>query len=117
MESNDHDILIGLKTSVDALIKGQSDFFGRYSMEHTALVSRVTVLENQDSRDSERFKNLTEEIRRSLNNAAKIDTLAADVKNMGDAIRDLKAKSNLWDIANAIGVAIASALAWIGLKP
>jgi uncharacterized protein YoxC len=52
-----------------------------------------------------------------LNNAAKIDTLAADVKNMGDAIRDLKAKSNLWDIANAIGVAIASALAWIGLKP
>jgi biotin-(acetyl-CoA carboxylase) ligase len=110
---NDHDILVSLKTLMDVMIKNQADFMKDYEKRHAELVSRVTVLENSDSRDSEKFKGITDEIRRSLNNASKIDTLAADVNNLAESLRDLKAKSNLFDIANAIAVAIAAAVAWL----
>jgi Pyruvate/2-oxoacid:ferredoxin oxidoreductase gamma subunit len=109
MESNDHDILVALKTTVDYIAKQQAVFIERYESRHSALVNRVTVLENQDSRDSERFRGIMEQIQRSLNNADNIKVLTAELEA-------LKKKSNLWDITNAIGVAIASALAWLGLK-
>lgn len=107
-DSNDHDILIKIQTMVESLIINQADYVKR----HEALVARVAVLENQDSRDSEKFRGLTEEIRRSLNNSSKIDVLTTDVKNLGDSIRELKAKSNLWDIGNALAATIAGAIAW-----
>lgn len=107
-DQNDHDILIEIQTTMKLMVSNQSDFL----KQHQALAERVSVLEKQDGRDSERFKGITEEIRRSLNNSGKIETLTADINNLGEGLRELKGKSNLWDIANAIAVAIAAAIAW-----
>lgn len=107
-DQNDHDILIELQTMMKLLIAGQADSI----KQHNELAQRVSVLENKDSRDSERFKGITDEIRRSLNNAGKIDSLTADVNNLGEGLRELKAKANLWDIGNAIAAAAAAAIAW-----
>ena len=111
-EQNDHDILIELKTSMAIMLQQQYEFFKRYEERHTALVGRVTVLEQQDSRDSEKFRSIMDQIQRSLNNSNKIDALTSDVHNLGENFRELKAKSNLWDIANAIGVAVAGVIGW-----
>jgi hypothetical protein len=105
-DQNDHDILIELQTMMKLMVSSQADFL----KEHQKLAARVAVLENQDSRDSERFKGITDEIRRSLNNSSKIDTLTADVNNLGEGLRELKAKSNLFDIVNAVAAAIAAAV-------
>ena len=107
-DQNDHDILIELQTMMKQLVVNQDKYMGL----HQTLASRVAVLENKDSRDSERFKGIADEIRRSLNNSSKIEALTADVNNMGENIRELKAKSNLWDIANALAAAIAGAIGW-----
>jgi hypothetical protein len=107
-DQNDHDILIKLQAMMELMIRNQGEFM----KQHQELVARVTVLESKDSRDSERFKGITDEIRRSLNNASKIESLAADVNHLGEGLRDLKAKSNLWDITNALAAAIAAAIGW-----
>ena len=112
MEQNDHDILVSLKTLMDVMIQNQSDFYKRYEERHTELVSRVSVLEQSDSRDSERFRGIMEQIQRSLDNAKRIEKLTSDMDNLGNNLRDLQKKSNLFDIVNAVGVAIAAAVGW-----
>ena len=111
-DPNDHDILVTLKTLMDVMIKNQSDFNKRYEERHTELVSRISVLEQSDSRDSERFRGIMEQIQRSLNNSARIESLTADINNVGENLRDLQKKSNLFDIINGVGVAIAAAVGW-----
>ena len=111
---NDHDMLVSLKTLMEVMIKNQSDFQKSYEERHTHLVSRISILEQSDSRDSERFKSILEQIQRSLNNSSRIDTLTADVNNLGENLRKVENKSNLFDIVNGMGVAIAAAL---GLRP
>jgi len=105
---NDHDILIELQTMMKLMVSNQAEFM----KQHQELVARVAVLENKDSRDSERFKGITDEIRRSLNNSSRIESLTADMNNLGENIRELKAKSNLWDIANALAATAAGAIGW-----
>lgn len=112
-ESNDHDILVSLKTLMDVMIKNQSDFLVRYEKSHSDLTARISILESSDSKDSERFRSFGEQITRSLDNANKIEKLTADVNNLAENLRDLKAKSNLWDVANATGAAIAAAIGWV----
>ena len=107
-EQNDHDILIELQTMMKLLVTSQKES----AQQQQDLAARVAVLENKDSRDSERFKGIADEIRRSLNNSSKIESLTSDVNNLGESVRDLKNKSNLFDIANAIAVAIAAAIGW-----
>jgi hypothetical protein len=107
-DQNDHDILIELQTMMKLLVANQAESI----KQHNELVARVSVLENKDSRDSERFKGIADEVRRSLNNSGRIETLTADVNNLGEGLRDLKSKSNLWDLTNALAAAIAAAIGW-----
>ena len=108
IEQNDHDILVTLKTLMDVMIQNQSDF----NKQHTELVSRVSVLEKSDSRDSERFRGIMEQIQQTLDNAKKIGELTSDVDHLGNSLRELKNKSNLFDVINGIAVAIAAAVGW-----
>lgn len=112
-EPNDHDVLVKIETLVGVMIKKQDDFTERYERRHSELLMRVSVLENSDSKDSERFKSFGEQIQRSLDNANKIEKITADINNLGENLRDLKSKSNLWDMANAIGAAVAAAIGWV----
>ena len=112
IEQNDHDILVTLKTLMDVMIKNQADFYKRYEERDTELVSRVSVLEKSDSRDSERFRGIMEQIQRSLDNSKRIEKLIADMDNLGGNFREMQKKSNLFDIVNGLGVAIAAAVGW-----
>src|SRR4030067_616958 len=68
--------------------------------------------EKRDSRDSERFRGIMEQIQRSLDNSKRIEKLIADMDNLGGNFRELQKKSNLFDIVNGLGVAIAAAVGW-----
>ncbi len=111
-EQNDHDLLVRLDTKVEMLITSQNSFIQASNAIVKELAERVARLEVKDSRDSEKVATISEDVRRSLANSARLDTLAADMNAMGELIRDLKAKSNLWDIGNSIAVAIAAVLGW-----
>lgn len=107
-EQNDHDLLVILNTKVEMVISLQTSSI----QANKELAERVARLEVKDSRDSEKVATISEDVRRSLSNSARIETLAADMNALGETIRDLKAKSNLWDIGNSIAVAIAAVLGW-----
>ena len=109
---NDHDILVSLKTLMDVMIKNQTDFYAKSEERHANLVARISILEQSDSRDSERFKGIMEQIQRSLNNTNRITELNADVDNLADGIRELKAKSNLWDAVNSVGLTITGIIGY-----
>ena len=111
-DQSDHDVLVSLKTLMEVMIASQNDFIKTSNERHNALTTRISVLENSDSKDSERFKSIGEQITRSLDNATRIATLQSDVNNLGESLRDLKSKSNLFDIINGVGVAIAAAVGW-----
>jgi hypothetical protein len=72
------------------------------------LNTRLVVLEKEDSRDSEKFRNMTLQIQNSLNNAGKIEALTADLNNLGEKIRDLQKKSYILDGINALGIILAA---------
>lgn len=91
------------------LITNQADFMKR----HESLSARVAVLESKDSRDSERFKGIADEIRRTMNNSTRIDTLNVSVSTLEATVQELKARSNRGDILNALAAAIAAAIGWI----
>jgi predicted RNase H-like nuclease (RuvC/YqgF family) len=117
---SDHDLLIQLTTIVKGVAEKQDKFIDRYESRHLDLSKRVAILENQDSRDSEKFKGLADEIRRSLNNSSRIDTLGTDVNGMGikievisQEVKDLKKKSSIYDTINAIGVMISGVVGYI----
>jgi hypothetical protein len=107
-DMNDHDLLVRLDAKVEMLIT----LIQSTSIQTKELAERVARLEVKDSRDSEKVQTISEDVRRSLANAARIDTLVADMENLEGAVKDLKAKSNLWDVTNSIAVAIAGAIGW-----
>jgi hypothetical protein len=107
-DMNDHDLLVRLDAKVEMLIT----LIQSTSIQTKELAERVARLEVKDSRDSEKVQSISEDVRRSLGNAARIDTLVADMENLEGAVKDLKAKSNLWDVTNSIAVAIAGAIGW-----
>lgn len=111
--TTDHDLLIKLNTLVESIADQQRNFINRYEVRHTDLMSRVSILERKDSGDSEKFRAITEEIRRSLNNAAKIDQLTVDVNVMGDKMRTMEKKGNILDAINAAGAVLATIIAYI----
>jgi uncharacterized protein YoxC len=111
-EMNDHDLLVRLDAKVEMLITSQTSFIQAMTSQTKELAERIARLEVKDSRDSEKVQSISEDVRRSLGNAARIDTLIADVENLEGAVKDLKAKSNLWDVTNSIAVAIAGAIGW-----
>lgn len=107
-ELNDHDILIRLDENMRTMITNHTEFV----KEVQALTARVAILENKDSRDSEKFRGITDEIRRSLNNSARIESMTSDLNNLGEKVRALDTKSFRWDIAVLIGTIIAGVIAW-----
>lgn len=126
-EQSDHDLLIKLNTLVEKMAEQQEKFIESSAVQHSRLQERVAILEQKDSRDSEKFKGLAEEIRRSLNNASKIETLQTDLNNMGvklsnsyiiieeqsKKLEELRKKSNLYDAINAAGVTLSGIVGYI----
>jgi predicted RNase H-like nuclease (RuvC/YqgF family) len=127
MEPNDHDLLITLNTTVKSMAEKQDKFIDRYEVRHLDLSKRVAVLENQDGRDSERFRGLAEEIRRSLANAQKIELVGNDLNQLGvkvsnadirlqeltDKVDEFRKKSNAMDAINAAGVTLSGIIGYI----
>jgi hypothetical protein len=107
MNQSDHDLLIRLNTTVEAIAEAQKAFINRYEVRHADILARVTVLERKDSGDSQKFKTIGEDVRRSLDNANKIDVLRTDMNNLGDKVRELEKKNAVLDAINAIGVVIS----------
>lgn len=111
--ATDHDLLIKLNTLVESIAEQQKNFINRYEVRHSDLMARVSILERKDSGDSEKFRSISDEIKRSLNNAAKIDQLTVDINVVGDKMRTMERKSNLLDAVNAMGAVLATIIAYI----
>jgi hypothetical protein len=111
-EQNDHDLLVRLDEKVEMLIKSQTSFIQASNTTTKELAERIARLEVKDSRDSEKFQSISADVQRSLNNSARIDTLAAENETLKEGMRELRSKSNLWDIGNSVAVAIAAAIGW-----
>lgn len=114
-ETNDHDLLVRLDTKLEVVMRQQTEFIERYESRHSALVMRVSALENSDSKDSEKFRAITEEMRRSLNNSDRIQALEVKAVNLSDDVKLGASQARLWDILIAVG-ATASFLATLFLK-
>lgn len=105
-ELNDHDLLIALNTRMDMVIKFMSD----YNSQMIGVVSRISALENKDSRDSEKVQSISKDVQTSLRNSESIIALQTEMTAMREDIADLKTKSNMWSILNSIGVAVVGIL-------
>lgn len=110
---SDHDLLIKLNTTVELIAEQQKAFIARYEARHTDLSTRVSILERKDSGDSEKFRSITDEIRRSLNNSEKIEKLTSDVNVLGDKMRTVEKKGNILDAVNAAGAVMATIIAYV----
>lgn len=100
----DHDLLVRLDQKIETLMGSIGDIAKRYE----EINGRLVVLERDDSRDSERFKTIADQIKASLDNASKISALQKDVDNLAEKIRELKGKSYLLDAVNALGLVISA---------
>jgi predicted RNase H-like nuclease (RuvC/YqgF family) len=125
-ESNDHDLLVRLDAKVEMLITSQTSFIQASTATTKELAERIARLEVKDSKDSEKVASITADVQRSLNNSMRITdafvsienlridiaTMKAEKINLQNELNDLKKKSNLFDIVNGLGVAIAAAVGW-----
>lgn len=114
-EQSDHDLLVRLDTKVEILIKQVTEMTERYESRITNLTARVVSLENQDSRDSERFRAITDDVQRSLANHQAIQVLETKLDTLDRKVDDAYNRSRLWDILIAVG-ATASFLANLFIK-
>jgi Flp pilus assembly protein TadG len=88
----DHDLLVALKTSLDIVIQQQQGL----SSAMSTLANRVSILENKDSRDSEKFRTISEEIRRSLNNSERINAQTGEIESLKKSLETTAARN--WQI-------------------
>jgi thymidylate kinase len=114
-EANDHDILITIQAKLDLLLQTVN----KANDKQDALAERVHGLESKDRGDSERMKAVYLDIQKSNNNSTRIadafqqmEGMKTEIANLKEEVSELKKKSNMWDIANGIGVAIAGAVGW-----
>lgn len=126
-EITDHDLLVKLDSKVEMLIQSQSAFISTSTSTTKELAERIVRLEVKDSRDSERVASITADVQRSLNNSARItdafqtiDNLRVELVktqtelgNLKDEIEELKKKSNLFDILNAVGFTASGIIGFI----
>lgn len=121
LESQDHDLLIELKTLVKVVIENQATTL---DLVH-GVSARVSKLENEDSKDSERIGNILEMVKATANNATRIaeahtrvdnfkvelDNLETSLKGrmdaMNDELKSLRNKNNIMDAINAAGAVVA----------
>lgn len=113
METNDHDLLIELNTKVGILISQQTEFIRNNNIAITTLSERVSALETKDSRDSEKVQAISKDVQRSLDNHERIKTLEAAMESFKEDVSALTSKSNLWDIVNGVGIAIATIVGYL----
>jgi hypothetical protein len=106
-QSVDHDILIRVETSLDSMIREMKSFMIESENRHQKIVERVAILENKDGRDSERFKTIADDIRRSLANSERIRANEIEVTNLKTEMAEMRKKSNIIDSINAVGVVVA----------
>lgn len=77
--TEDHDLLIRLDTKLDLLAVQMNDMNKRFDERQTDLLNRVIMLENKDSRDSEKVQAITRDVQRSLDNHQRINVLEAEL--------------------------------------
>jgi len=126
-EANDHDLLVRLDTKVESLIQSQTAFIQASTSTTKELAERIVRLEVKDRGDSEKVSSITADVQRSLNNSARItDTFQAmdnlrieiakiqvDVSNIHEEITEVKKKTNLFDILNAVGFTVSGIIGFI----
>lgn len=109
MEANDHDLLVRLDTKVELVITQ----LGRFNDAVSSLAERVAALENKDSRDSEKVSAISKDVQTSLSNRDRINSLESQILDLKDDMKAMQGKSNLWDIVNGFGVALATIIGYI----
>lgn len=107
--SNDHDLLIEIKTTVKKLAEDQ----GRFFSELRSLDARISALEAEDKGDSQKVHAITKDVQESLGNSRRIAEAFVEIGHIKTDISDLKKKSNLLDAINAIGVMISGVIGFI----
>jgi hypothetical protein len=106
MESNDHDALIRIETSMNILISNQTQFFAAQK----ELSERVVALEIKDRGDSERVGNIFEAVKATANNSTRITEAHENIKALAEDVKDLKSKSNFFDVVNGALAGLAALL-------
>lgn len=110
-EQNDHDLLVRLDAKVEMLITSQNSFIQASTSQTKELGERIARLEIKDRGDSEKVATITSDVQRSLNNAARIDTLTSDVNELKDWKTKIDARG--WQIAMVvIGLIISNIWQW-----
>lgn len=135
MNNIDHDLLVTLNANMGMLIKQQSDFIERTDKRITALEVRMNTSETKDSRDSERFQSISEQMQNTMKNGEKIEaafgkidelrtevtTLKTENQNLKDDLKELKDEQvrnrNVSYTWNSINSLFASIAAYLGVKP
>lgn len=120
--TNDHDLLVRLESKVETLISlAQAS-----SQENKELNERVVKLEVKDSRDSEKVQAITADVQRSLNNSARISDafiaienlrieiarMQVEKTNLQNEVNELRKKSNIFDVVNAIGFTVSGIIGY-----
>jgi hypothetical protein len=117
METNDHDLLIELKTLTSIVVDNQNRLLERFE----GLSSRVSALEAKDRGDSERIGSLIEAVKATNNNSNRITVVEGDLSatkkaleermdGIDDQMASLRSKSNIMDAINAAGAMIAGVI-------
>lgn len=109
MEANDHDLLVRLDTKVELIITQ----LGRFNDAMSNLAERVAALENKDSRDSEKVSAISKDVQISLANKDRINGLEAQLSGLKEDMNTMQSKSNLWDVINGVGIAIATIIGYV----
>lgn len=110
-EQSDHDLLVRLDTKLGVVL----DQLKRIDDRHVALEGRVSALESNSGRNSEKVSAITEDVRRSLANYEEIQAIKTKLDAFEERTDSIAGTSKLWDILIAVG-ATASFLASIFLK-
>jgi hypothetical protein len=105
---NDHDILIEVRTTLHNLLQTQKD----YIMLHRQLAERVAALEVKDSGNAEKLTAIAGNVVTLVANQEKVNRLEGEISTLAEAVEEMKRKTYLLDMLNAIGVTIAAALAY-----
>lgn len=124
---SDHDLLVRLDAKLEMVLQSQAAFIQTSTTTSKELAERVAKLEVKDRGDSEKVQAITADVQRSLNNSARISdafqsidslridlaTLKVEKQNLQEEIAELKKKSNLFDVLNAIGFTASGIIGFI----
>jgi uncharacterized protein involved in exopolysaccharide biosynthesis len=107
--SQDHDILIEVRTLVTVIIQQQKDFF----TQTKEMAERISAIEAKDRGDSEKIRASSGDVQRSLENHTRLVSLEGEVGTLRDEMNDIRKKGQIVDAINAIGAIVLGIIGYI----